>query len=308
MKGRQGISIVIPVYRSEQTLPILMERLERVVNRLDEVYEVVFVCDGSPDKSWDVICQLQEKFPFVRGILLMRNYGQHNALLAGIRSTVGRIIVTLDDDLQNPPEEIPQLLEALKRGFDVVYGAREKEQNGIVRNLSSRLVKQLTRVFLQIPTATSITSFRAFRAHLVDAFDFQQGSCVFVDALLCWGTHKIGSVPVSHIKRQQGRSNYSIPGLVSHAVNLVTSFSTVPLRLSSLLGFVTTSVGVVFFIIVIVAFFWNGRQVPGFTFLAAALTLFAGVQLFVLGIVGEYLARIHTKLMGAPAYLIKESI
>jgi glycosyltransferase involved in cell wall biosynthesis len=308
MKRSPGVSIVIPVYRSADTLVKLVERLAPIVNSLPEGSEVILVNDGSPDASWEVICKLKQEHAFIRGINLMRNYGQHNALLAGIKTADGETIITMDDDLQNPPEEIPTLLRELSGGLDVVYGARAKEQNGPARNFASRLIKYFVCVTMRVPIATSITSFRAFRAHLVEGFYFHQGPCVFIDALLCWGTRKIGSVTVSHLEREQGASNYSLGKLIAHTLNLITSFSTVPLQLASLLGFFTTCIGLFFFIFVIIAYFFLDKRVPGFTFLAAALTLFSGVQLFVLGIMGEYLARMHARLTGSPAYQIRETI
>ena len=306
MSTRIELSVVVPVYRSESMLPELLRRVDQVLCDYVPRSEIILVNDGSPDRSWDVILDLLPSYPRLRAINLMRNYGQHNALLAGIEESGGEVIVTLDDDLQTPPEEIPRLLSELAKGFDLVYGVREKERHGLFRNMCSVGVKWMLNRMLGVGVASSITSYRAFRSELRRAFDGRTGSCVFVDALLCWGTTKVGSVVVKHCGRADGRSGYSIRRLIVHTANMVTSFSQVPLQIASFIGLGATLLGVAFFIYVLVSFLLGGKTVPGFTFLAATLTLFSGIQLFVLGIIGEYLSRMHQRLMGAPAYVIRE--
>lgn len=302
------LSVVIPVYRSESTLRPLMERLNRTLEGQVENWEVIFVNDCSPDKSWDVLTDLAKSNPRLRAISLMRNYGQHHALLAGIEQAQGQIIVTMDDDLQTPPEEIPRLVAALDGGYDLVYGLRSREQHGLVRNFCSTTIKWILTKVLGVGVATSITSYRAFRSQLRGAFQERAGAGVFIDAILCWGTTRIGSVIVSHHGREDGSSGYNLRRLVMHTANMVTSFSSVPLRLAGIVGLATTLVGVILFLYVILVFLLTGMHVPGFTFLACGLTLFSGVQLFVLGIMGEYLARMHQKIMGMPAYVVRETI
>ena len=303
-----SLSIVIPVYRSAGTLPELVDRVNGVLDRLPGPSEVILVNDGSPDASWQVIASLAGSRPRLRGINLMKNYGQHGALLAGILASRGRLIVTLDDDLQTPPEEIPRLMDELNKGFDLVYGIREREQHGIFRNACSVGIKWTLSRLLGVEAARAMTSCRIFRSELRRAFEGRVGPHVFLDALLCWGTSRIGSVIVVHRRREGGNSGYSIGRLVAHTVGMVISFSHVPLQIAGYIGLVATLLGVVLLAYVLGAFLLGGRVVPGFTFLAATLILFSGVQLFVLGVMGEYLARMHQRLMGAPAYVIREEI
>lgn len=304
----RSASVVIPVYRGEASLPQLIARLEPVLASNFDKFEIILVNDCSPDGSWNVIIDLQKTHPSIRGLSLMRNYGQHNALLAGVLDARNAVLITMDDDLQNPPEEIPKLLAALADGHDLVYGARRREQHGFVRNSASRLVKWMLRHALRVPAATSITSFRAFRSDLVAGFRDYSGPRVFLDALLCWSTHRVVSVQVDHEVRKVGESGYSLFKLVGHTLNMITSFSVIPLQMAVWLGFAVTVLGFLLFCFVLIAYFVGDGDVPGFTFLAAVLTLFSGTQLLVLGILGEYLARMHLRLMGQPSFVVQQRI
>lgn len=300
------LSVVVPVYRSEHLLPVLVQRLEEVLDKIGRRAEIILVNDCSPDGSWQVIKELQRSHHRLRGINLMRNYGQHAALLAGVQASRGAVVVTMDDDLQTPPEEIPKLLAVLEQGYDVAYGIREREQHGGLRNFCSTTAKKALNKLLGVRMATSITSYKAFRGELRTAFEAQSGPVVFVDAILWWGTTKIGTTVVRHEPRGDGASGYSIRKLVLHAANMVTSFSQVPLQIASFIGLATMLFGFLLFIYVLGDFVFRGTPVRGFTFLGAALTLFSGVQLFVLGVIGEYLARMHQKSIGMPAYIVRE--
>lgn len=302
------LSVVVPVYRSESLLPELVRRLEDVLDKFGRRSEIILVSDGSPDGSWKVVKDLQKSHQRIRGISLMRNYGQHAALLAGVHASRGAVIVTMDDDLQTPPEEMPKLLAALDQGYDVVYGIREKEQHSGFRNFCSTTAKKLVNRLLGVRVATSITSYKAFRAELREAFEAQRGPVVFIDAILCWGTTKVGTTVVRHEPRPDGSSGYSFSRLALHFANMVTNFSQVPLQIASILGFVVMMFGFLLFLYVLAEFAFRGTPVRGFTFLGAALTLFSGVQLLVLGVMGEYLARMHQRSTGMPAYMIRETV
>lgn len=302
-----GVSAVVPVYNGSLTIPALTGRLEKVLNKLDGGYEIVLVNDGSTDASWETILRLVAENPCVCGIDLERNYGQHNALLAGIRTARFAVVVTLDDDLQNPPEEIPKLLDALAQGWDVVYGEPQAKQHGAVRNLAGRMVVKALG-FLGGRSAPMVSSFRAFRGDLVRVFDSYVGPDVSIDGLLTWSTDSFTSVRVEHQPRGEGRSNYSIPKLAAHAFTMITAFSTKPLRLATTLGFLFTIVGAVLLAYVLGRLVFEGDSVQGFPFLASAITTFSGVQLFALGVIGEYLARMHTRLMGRPSFAIREVV
>jgi undecaprenyl-phosphate 4-deoxy-4-formamido-L-arabinose transferase len=306
MDFESSISVVIPVYNSEASLPLLMERLEPVVTAHAPAFEVILVNDGSHDHSWDVIHQLAHRYPWVRGISLMRNYGQHNALLCGIRAARHEVIVTLDDDLQNPPEEIPKLLDKLAEGYDVVYGAPAEEQHGLWRDLASRVTKIALQSAVGAQTARHASAFRAFRSEVRGGFTDFQGPFVSIDVLLTWGASRFTAIPVQHDKRSLGTSQYTLRKLIRHAFNMMTGFSVLPLQIASLIGFAFTVFGFFVLVYVIGGYFVRGGSVPGFPFLASLIAMFSGVQMFALGIIGEYLARMHFRMMDRPGYAIRE--
>lgn len=301
------ISVVIPVYRSEAILPELVRRLESVLAAIAESFEFVLVNDCSPDRSWDVICELAGQYSWIRPINLMRNYGQHNALLCGIRAARYDVIVTMDDDLQHPPEEIPKLLAILAEGYDVVYGTPEQEQHGFGRDLASLVTKLALQNVMGAGIARKVCAFRAFRADVARAFLHYEGSFVSIDVLLTWGTNRFASVPVTHNLRRQGSSGYTFRKLMTHAMNMMTGFSTLPLQMASLVGFVFTLFGLGVLAYVVARYFMHGNPVPGFPFLASIVALFSGAQLFALGIIGEYLARMHFRSMQKPPYVVRDS-
>ena len=299
------LSIVVPVYRAGPTLVPLHQRLSSTLARLGRSYEILFVEDGSDDDSWERILELADRDPRVQGLQLSRNYGQHNALLCGIRAARGEIIVTLDDDLQNPPEEMGKLLDKLAEGYDVVYGTPAKEQHGLWRDLASKLTKIALQGAMGAETARSVSAYRAFRTALRDAFAAYRGSFVSVDVLLTWGTTRFAAIPVRHDPRAAGTSNYTLRKLIRHAMNMMTGFSIVPLQLASIMGFFFTLFGVGIFVYVLARYFLVGGSPPGFPFLASIIAIFSGAQLFALGIIGEYLARIHFRTMDKPSYALR---
>lgn len=300
-------SVVVPVYNSEGSLPVLIERLAQVLTPGIDLQEVILVNDGSRDGSWQVIQQLAVRFPWVRGFNLMRNYGQHNALLCGIRQARGDITITVDDDLQTPPEEIPNLLAALAEGYDVVYGTPERQAHGLLRDLASSITKLALQSAMGAETARKVSAFRVFRTDLREAFAQYRGPYVSIDVLLTWATTRFGSVTVRHEPRTIGASNYTATKLIAHAMNMVTGFSTVPLQLASITGFTFTLFGLGVLAYVLIRYMAQGSPVPGFPFLASVIAIFSGAQLFALGIIGEYLARIHFRTMDRPSYALRDA-
>ena len=302
-----GISAVIPVHRSEKSLPLLLPRLTAVLDAVASAHEIILVDDGSPDRSWDAIATAAKKDDRVRGIRLMRNFGQHNALLVGIRAAQYQIIVTLDDDLQNPPEEIGRLLEQLTDDVDVVYGSPISEKHSLWRSAASRITKFALQEAMGAPAARSVSSFRVFRTDLRRAFERFQSPDISVDVLLTWATSRFAAIGVRQEPRSEGRSNYTFGRLVHHALNMMTGFTSRPLRVASMVGFLFTIFGVVVFVVVVARYFVGGNSVPGFPFLASIIAIFSGVQLLILGIMGEYVARMHFRLMERPTYGVAET-
>ena len=304
---RPGLSVVIPVYNSEPILPNLIQCLAEVCGKLADPFEVILVNDASVDNSWSAIQSLAKQHPWLRGINLLRNFGQHNALLCGIRDAQFDRIVTLDDDLQNPPDQIPKLLAKLDEGYDVVYGTPSERQHGLWRNLASAITRLALRSAMDARTARHVSAYRAFRTTIRRGFTDYRSPSVSIDVLLAWGTHRFASVPVDHAPRKTGQSNYNFRKLLAHAANMMTGFSTLPLQFASIIGFLFTLFGMVVLAYVFFTYLIFGRSVPGFAFLASLIALFSGSQMFALGIIGEYLARMHFRTMERPAYVIAES-
>jgi glycosyltransferase involved in cell wall biosynthesis len=303
-----SISVVIPVYKGAPTLPALCARLADVLPTLSGSFEVICVDDGSPDDSWETLVALARQYPWLRAFRLMRNFGQHNATLCGIREARGEFTVTMDDDLQHRPEEIPMLIAALREGFDVVYGSPVEERHGLWRDLASQVTKLALQSVLGAATARKVSGFRGLRTRIRGAFAEFRGAFVSIDVLLTWGTTRFTARRVPHDPRQVGKSNYTFLKLIAHALNMMTGFSTLPLQVASVVGFVTMLFGASLFLLVLVRYLVNGVTVPGFTFLASVICVFSGAQLFALGMMGEYLARMHFRMMDRPAYAVGESV
>lgn len=303
---RPAVSVVVPVYNSEALLRDLVRRLEPVLRDAADAFELVLVNDGSRDGSWALIDELRHHHSWIRGLDLIRNYGQHNALLCGIRAAAHDVIVTMDDDLQHPPEEIPKLLAALQPGIDVVYGAPATDVHGLLRDVASQVTKVVLQGALGAETARMVGPFRAFRAHVRRAFDDYRGTFVNIDVLLTWGTTRFRAVRVRHAARAAGVSNYNFRQLVTHSLNMLTGFSTLPLQVASVLGLGLTSFGLLLFAYVAGRYLIQGVAVPGFAFLASVTIMFSGAQLATLGIMGEYLARMHVRLLDRPTYVVRD--
>lgn len=301
-----GLSIVVPVYRSASILPQLVSALQPVLQQLQRPHELILVNDGSPDDSWPVIQQLAAREPWVRGLCMMRNYGQHNALLAGIRAARFATIVTMDDDLQHPPEELPALLASFGSDIDVLYATPKEEQHGFLRDLSSVVTKIALQGAMGAQTARMVSAWRIFRTHLRNGFADYNSPFVNIDVLLTWSTTRFRAIPVRHAPRLTGASGYTTAKLIRHTLNMMTGFSVMPLQLASIIGFAFTLFGIGVLSYVLIRYMISGSTVAGFPFIASIIAIFSGAQLFALGIMGEYLARIHFRTMNRPAYSLAE--
>lgn len=301
-----GVSVVVPVYDSTATLGPLVGRIGSVLGGVH--HEVILVDDGSRPATWDVITDLTARDDRVVGIRLGRNAGQHAALLAGLRAARFAITVTLDDDLQNPPEEIPRLLAQLDgRTYDLVYGYRRVQAGPRWRRATGDAVRwglgRLTGLDLR-----HLSPYRAFRTQLRDGAVAASGPRVVLDAMLQWGTGRIGHVEVEHHPRADGRSGYNLRRLIAFALDMVTGYATRPLRATTWLGFTSAAFGLVLLLYVVSRALLVGSDVAGFPFLASSIALFSGAQLVALGVIGEYLARMHVRLLGQPTYVVAETI
>ncbi len=302
------LSVVVPVFRSAASLPELYRRLIEVLGTSPGDLEILFVEDCGGDGSWDVIQALTATDPRVRGIRLSRNYGQHNAVLCGIREARGDVIVTMDDDLQHPPEELPKLLKRLDEGYDVVYGPPEQEQHGLLRNLASQMTKLALEGAMGADTARQVSALRMFRTALRDSFAGYRSPTVNIDVLLTWATTRFAAVPVRHEPRKYGQSGYTPGKLVRHAFNMMTGFSIRPLQIASIIGIGFALFGLAVLGYVLIRWLLYGSAVPGFAFLASIIAIFSGAQMLALGVIGEYLARMHLRTMERPPYVVRESV
>ena len=300
-----GLSIVVPVFRSEKTLNELVNRITNSIS--DKPVEIILVDDASGDGTWTTICSIARQNSMVTGIRLGRNSGQHGALLAGVRAAKFQTVVTLDDDLQNPPEEINKLIDALVPGVDVVYGVSTEVKQNLYRRAGSKLVRKFFASTLGFNSAVSMSSFRTFRTALREGFNTALGPNVSLDALLTWSTTRFTVVEVKHDERKVGDSHYTFRKLVRYMIDVATGYSALPLRLASALGFLTISFGAVLLVYVIGRPIITGERVQGFPMLASTIIIFSGVQIFLLGILGEYIGRMHFRVMNKPTYMVAET-
>ncbi len=299
------LSVVIPAYRSGAMLAELVERLRTVLDHERLSYEIIFVDDASPDNSWDVLKELQMTFPDrLVAIQLMRNFGQHNALMCGFRHARGKYVITMDDDLQHPPEEIPKLLRRLEETeADLIYGVPNRRRHRRWRNVGSLIVAGFYRMVFQAHVQPS--AFRILRREVVDAILTYSLNYTYIDGLLAWNTQRIGEVDVEHYPRAVGRSGYSVRKLLVLAFNLFTNFSLVPLQVVSLAGFLAAAGGLLTAAYYLARYCLAQIEVPGYASVIIAILVLGGLQLLALGIHGEYLGRLHLNVNRKPQYTIR---
>lgn len=297
------ISVVVPVYGGEKTIGTLVERTAEVMEAEGWTHEFILVCDSPRDGSWEVARELAETRPEVVSILLRRNFGQHPATLLGIRRAGGATIVTMDEDLQHDPSDLPMLIRASRADDSIAYGVADELKHAWWRNATSRTAKFIVARYLGFH-ANDVSAFRAFPASAREAFEDYRGERVAIDVLLSWAGAPVRSIRCQYQRRDEGESGYTLRKLVGYLMDLALGYSTAPLRLASWLGIVAFFVA--FAIAGYVIFNWliNGSTVPGFAFLGLTIAVFSGVQLLSLGLIGEYLGRLYFNALGKPQYLV----
>jgi undecaprenyl-phosphate 4-deoxy-4-formamido-L-arabinose transferase len=302
------LSVVVPVYGSQATLRPLVESLCAVLDKTGREYELIFVNDDSPDHAWQELESLHAQHgDRLTAIQLTRNFGQHNAIMCGFHQARGRYVVTMDDDLQHPPEAIPKLLAEIERtGLDVVYGRYDKKKHRAWRNLGSRMINLAYHKVFGI--AGEFTAFRIIRREIVEAALGYELNFTFIDGLLAWNTRRIGGLVVEHVERQHGRSGYTLRKLLSLSFNLLTNFSLFPLQLSTLLGLFSALVGFGVGAYYLSFAIWHGIAVPGYASTITAVLFLGGVQLFAIGIIGEYVGRLHLNVNRKPQFRIRQQL
>jgi undecaprenyl-phosphate 4-deoxy-4-formamido-L-arabinose transferase len=311
MNKNSLLSIVIPVFNEESNLSELVRRCLAACRGMGNRFEILLIDDGSTDRSAEMITEAAKKNPGeIKGILLNRNYGQHAAVIAGFEHAEGDIIVTLDADLQNPPEEIPALVTCMEQGHDVVASVRKNRQDSTFRKISSFVINKA----VQKTTGVHMTDYgcmlRAYRRSIVDAILTCHEHSTFIPILANSFAGSTAEIPVEHNKRTGGESKYSLLKLLSLQFDLLTSMTTFPLRLLSIIGGVISIIGIGFgvFLFVMRIIFGSAWAVSGVFTLFAILFVFVGAQFIALGLIGEYIGRIYNDVRGRPRYFVQQVV
>lgn len=300
---RPELSVVIPVYRSKETLSELLRRITESCSARGVEFEVLMVEDSGGDGSWDVIESLAADHPTLRGIRLSRNFGQHAATICGLALARGHWVATMDDDLEQPPEKLPELLEKAKEGYDLVYGVYPDRTHAAWRNITSHLARILFK--LAIPTLNdTYTSMRVIRGDLARELKRFDSPFPFVDGYLSWLTNRCVCLEVSHQPRPAGKSNYTFNKLLAHTLNIFVTFSDAPLKLASNAGLFFSLIGFSALAVILIGRLVGAITAIGYASVMAAILAVGGIQLLVLGIFGEYIGRINFKTSRKPLYLV----
>lgn len=300
------LSLVVPVYRAQETLRELHRRIVSAVEKIDPNFELILVEDCGGDDSWRVIQEIAEEDKRVRGIRLSRNFGQHAATICGFAHARGKWIATLDDDLEQAPEYLPDLYNKALEGYDLVYGVYPERTHKSWRNVTSNVARWLFNK--AIPSLNyAYTSYRLIRGDIARTLTQFDSPFPFVDGYLSWLTNRYSTVEVPHGTRAHGRSNYTVRKLLTHTINIFVTFSDLPLRLATWIGLLFFLIGMGWLGVILVSRLFGLITVSGFASVMAAIILFGGIQLLILGIFGEYLGRMNFKSSRKPLFLVGQT-
>ncbi|MDD2901462.1 MAG: glycosyltransferase [Syntrophales bacterium] len=303
------ISIIIPVFNEEENLEELGERLVRTLTAMDRLFEIILVDDGSSDRSWEILTQLHRQHPQnIRALQFHRNFGQHQAIFAGFQAARGRVMVTLDADLQNPPEEIPKLVAKIEEGFDTVGGWRENRQDSIFRKFPSFLINQVMSRVTGVKLRDYGCMLRAYRREVVDSINQCHETSSFIPALANLFSRRVAEIPVGHAERERGYSKYSLLKLLRLNVDFMTGFSNFPIHMVGVLGICISLLGLGFGAYLFLRRLFMGPEVEGVFTLFAILFVFVGLNTFALALVGEYVGRIYREVRGRPRFVIRQEL
>lgn len=303
------ISFVIPCYRSEHTLPHVVAEIRETMGQLQKYeYEIILVNDSSPDNTFEVIRKLCREYSFVKGINFSMNFGQHAALMAGLRHAAGEYVVCLDDDGQTPADEVDKLLDKLEEGYDAVYAKYDHKQHSAFRNLGSRVNEMMTRIMLEKPADLYLSSYFAVKRFVVEDMIHYENSYPYVIGLVLRATKNIANVAVHHREREEGSSGYTLKKLLGLWFNGFTAFSVKPLRIATAVGGIFAGLGFLYGLYTIIKRMVNPAVPMGFSSTMAAIVFFGGMIMIMLGLIGEYIGRIYISLNHSPQYVIKERV
>jgi undecaprenyl-phosphate 4-deoxy-4-formamido-L-arabinose transferase len=303
------ISVIIPVYNEEENLRELGARLLGTLTAMGRPFEIIFVDDGSTDHSWDLLSELHEKHPEnLRALQFHRNFGQHQAIFAGFQASRGRIMVTLDGDLQNPPEEIPRLVAKIEEGYDTVGGWRENRRDSIFRRLPSLMVNFVMSRVTGVRLRDYGCMLRAYRREVVDSINQCQESSSFIPALANLFAQRVAEIPVGHAERERGKSKYSLIKLLRLNFDLMTGFSNFPIHVVGFTGVAIAFLGLLFGAFLLLRRLFVGPEVEGIFTLFAILFIFVGLNTLGLALIGEYVGRIYREVRGRPRFVIRQTL
>ena len=303
------ISFVIPCYRSEKMIGKVIEEIRETMAKMPQyTYEVVLINDCSPDNTFGAIKELAEKYSFIKGINLARNFGQHAALMAGFRHVTGDVVVCLDDDGQTPADEVGKLLAKIEDGEDVVYAKYEHKQHSAFRNLGSKVNEIMTRFMLGKPKELYISSYFAARRFVIEDVIRYENSYPYVIGLVLRVTKRISNVSVNHRDREEGTSGYTLKKLFGLWFNGFTAFSVKPLRIATVMGGFSAFAGFAYGLYTILKKVIVPDVPIGFSALMSAIVIFGGMIMLMLGLIGEYIGRIYISLNSAPQYVIRDVV
>jgi undecaprenyl-phosphate 4-deoxy-4-formamido-L-arabinose transferase len=303
------ISVVIPVFNEEDNLRELGERLIRTLTAMGRPFEIILVDDGSTDSSWQLLADLNGQYPQnIRALQFHRNFGQHQAIFAGFQAARGQVIVTLDADLQNPPEEIPRLVAKLEEGYDTVGGWRENRQDSVFRRLPSHLVNYVMSRVTGVKFRDYGCMLRAYRREVVDSINQCQESSSFIPALANLFSHRVAEIPVGHAERERGTSKYGVIKLLRLNFDLMTGFSNLPIHLVGFMGVGIALLGFLLGLFLFIRRFFVGPEVEGVFTLFAILFVFVGLNTLGLALIGEYVGRIYREVRGRPRFVIRQTL
>jgi len=303
------VSFVIPCYRSEQTITGVVEEIREKMKTLPEYdHEIILINDCSPDGTFSVLKELALSDGRITALDFARNFGQHSALMAGLRQTKGDIVICLDDDGQTPADQADRLLKALEDGADVAYARYANKKHSAFRNFGSRVNERMARFMLNKPKSLTVSSYFAAKRYIVDDMIRYENSYPYVIGLVLRATDNIVNVDIDHRSRVSGSSGYTMKKLLGLWMNGFTSFSVKPLRLATVMGVISALAGFIYGIVIIIQHFILPDRVMGFASTMAALVFFGGMIMIMLGLIGEYVGRIYISLNNSPQYVIKEIV
>ena len=300
----EKISVVIPCYKSEKIIASVVNEIITYVGNMP--YELILVCDCSPDNEWEEIIKLHKKNPAVHGILFSKNFGQHSATMAGYRQAIGDIIITMDDDGQSNPAGILPMIDKIRDGYDVVYARYPSSKESSLRIIGSRINRKMAELLADKPKNIQTNSFFAMRRFVMDEVIRYTNSYPYIGGLVFRSTSNITEVDVEHRMRKEGKSTYTVIKLMKLWLNGFTAFSVIPLRIASILGITFSGIGFLIGVIMIIRKLLNPLILLGYSSIMVTIFFLGGLLLLSIGLIGEYIGRIYIGMNQAPQYVIKE--